>query len=79
VIAVRVGRYSFTAVAALKDPEIIHVHVSVRIKACIRAERVRLRNSSAQRARAKMLEVGGINVAVVVEITGDDSRTSLFG
>jgi adenosylcobinamide amidohydrolase len=67
VIAVRVGRVPFATVAALENPEVIKVHVRIHIEQGVGAQWARLGNTRAQRARPKVLEVCGINVAVVVE------------
>ena len=48
VIAVRVGRNVFAAVAALEDTEVIEVHIGIRIEPGVGAGRVRLGNPCTQ-------------------------------
>jgi hypothetical protein len=78
LVTVRVRGVAFAAVTALKDTEVIQVHVLVRIKPRISTGRIRLGNCGAQSAHPEVTEIRGINVAVVVEITGNDSRARLL-
>jgi hypothetical protein len=60
-----------TAVAALKSAEVVEVHVGVRVEPGVGAGRGRLGNPCPEGARPEVVEIYGIHVAVMVEITQD--------